>query len=55
VVLSHLTLVVRILSLVGGVGLLLTGVLMVLGDMSLLTSWGLSFFDTIYRPLLPYM
>jgi len=55
VVLSHLTLVVKVLSIVGGIGLLVTGALMVLGDMALITSWGLSFFNYLYTPLLQYM
>jgi cytochrome c-type biogenesis protein len=54
-VLNRLSLFVKILSIVGGTGLLLTGVLMLVGDMGLITSWGLNFFDILYKPLLPYM
>jgi cytochrome c-type biogenesis protein len=54
-VLGHLTLFIKILSLIGGVSLLATGLLLLLGDMGLITAWGLRFFNALYRPLLPYM
>ncbi len=54
-VLAHLSLLIRVLSIVGGIGLLSTGILMLLGDMGLLTSWGLSFFNVFYTPLLQHM
>jgi cytochrome c-type biogenesis protein len=54
-ILNHLSTLVRVLSIVGGVGLLFTGTLMILGEMALITSWGLNFFDVLYRPLLQYM
>lgn len=53
--LHHLTMLVRVVSIVGGVGLLAAGLLMTLGDMAPLTSWALQYFDPLYRPLLPYM
>lgn len=53
--LSHLTLFVKILSIVGGVGLLAVGILLILGDMAYVTSWGLQFFDAFYTPLLQHM
>jgi cytochrome c-type biogenesis protein len=55
ILLGHLSLLIRILSLVGGIGLLCTGTLMLLGDMGLLTAWGLSFFNAFYTPLLQHM
>ncbi|MDE1925448.1 MAG: sulfite exporter TauE/SafE family protein [Patescibacteria group bacterium] len=54
-VLGRLSLFVKILSIAGGAGLLVTGALMLAGDMGLITSWGLSFFDALYRPLLMHM
>lgn len=53
--LGHLTLFVKILSIVGGVGLLAAGMLMVLGEMATVTAWSLQFFDWFYTPLLNYM
>lgn len=52
---THLTLVVKILSIIGGVGLVVVGSLMVLDQMGYITSFGLQFFDSIYTPLLQYM
>src|SRR5205823_5705499 len=49
-VLNKLSLLVKILSIVGGVGLLITGGLMLLGQMAYITSWGLVFFDALYKP-----
>jgi cytochrome c-type biogenesis protein len=54
-VLNHLTTFIRVLSIVGGLGLLLTGAFMLAGEMGLITAWGLQFFDALYHPLLPYM
>ena len=53
--LSRLTVFIKILSLIGGASLLITGVLLLLGDMGLITAWGLQFFNALYKPLLPYM
>lgn len=54
-VLSRLTLLIKILSIVGGVGLLATGLLLLAGDMGLITAWGLNFFNALYAPLLTHM
>ena len=43
------------LSVVGGLILIALGVLMFLGRMDLLLSWGFEFFDYLYEPLLEYM
>jgi len=53
--LSHLTLLVKFLSIVGGIGLVVVGGLMVFGEMAYITSWGLEFFNWLYTPLLQYM
>jgi cytochrome c-type biogenesis protein len=53
--LGHLTTLVTVLSVVGGTGLLVVGVLMLLGDMAPITAWSLQFFDSLYQPLLKYM
>lgn len=39
----------------GGVMLIAVGLLMLSGKMGLFVSWGLSFFNTFYHALLPYM
>lgn len=46
---------VSVLSIVGGVILVLLGILMLLGDMSLLVTWGFGAFDGRYSSLLKYM
>ena len=43
------------LSLVGGIILIALGVLMLLGDMGLLVTWGFSLFSGPYNTLLQYM
>ncbi len=53
--LSHLTLLVKFLSIMGGVGLIVVGGLMVFGEMAYITSGALEFFDWLYTPLLKYM
>ncbi len=47
--------VVSILSIVGGIILVVLGILMLLGSMSLLVTWGFSLFDGPYSALLKYM
>ena len=46
---------VNILSLFGGVLLIGLGLLMLLGDMSLLVTWGFGVFNGPYSALLKYM
>ncbi len=54
-VLSHLTFLVKILSLIGGLSLLTIGALMIFGELGFVTAWGLDFFNSFYTPLLQYM
>jgi cytochrome c-type biogenesis protein len=44
-----------VLSKVGGIVLIALGILMVIGRMDLLLSWGFELFDSFYDQLLPYM
>jgi cytochrome c-type biogenesis protein len=46
---------VNVLSIVGGIILIALGVLMLLGDMGLLVTWGFGMFDGRYGALLQYM
>jgi cytochrome c-type biogenesis protein len=55
VALSHLTLLVKFLSLVGGISLFTIGALMVFGELGTFSAWGLQFFNQLYEPLLKYM
>lgn len=54
--LSRIAGFVRVLSVVGGIGLVLGGILMMTGNMGLLVSWGFSLFNGLgYERLLDYL